>query len=150
MSDESPRSLRIEIAPRTLLAIVAIAVGCWLFWHQTNVVLVIVVALVLVGTFDPLVGWLEVRGRALAVIFLIAAVVLSAVIFLSIPPLLAQVQHIIEDAPSERRKLVSFLNEYRWAAPFVKTVRAVPLDDLVLKAGNQLLGYSAAILEVIG
>ena len=70
--------------------------------------LVIVVALVLVGTFDPLVGWLEHRGwgrgRALALIFLLAAVVLAAVIFLSIPPLIAQVQHIIEDAPAERRK----------------------------------------------
>jgi len=154
VSDEQPRTLRIEIAPRTLLWIVLIAAGAYLFWHLTNVVLVIVVALVLVGTFDPLVGWLELRGwgrgRALALIFLIAAVVLSAVIFLSIPPLLAQVQHIIEDAPAERRKLVAFLNQYRWAAPFVKTIRAVPLDDLVLKAGNQLLGYSAAILEVIG
>ena len=154
MSDEQPRTLRIEIAPRTLLWIVLIAAGAYLFWHLTNVVLVIVVALVLVGTFDPLVGWLELRGwgrgRALALIFLFAAVALAAVIFLSIPPLLAQVQHIIEDAPAERRKLVAFLNQYRWAAPFVKTVRAVPLDDLVVKAGNQLLGYSAAILEVIG
>lgn len=153
MSDE-PRSLRIEIAPRTLLAIVALVAGCWLFWQLTNVVLVVVVALVLVGTFDPLVGWLEVRGwgrgRALAMIFLLSGVAVAAVIFLSIPPLLAQVQHIIEDAPAERRKLVAFLNQYRWAAPFVKTIRAVPLDDLVLKAGNSLLGYSAAILSVIG
>ncbi|HSN25274.1 MAG TPA: AI-2E family transporter [Kofleriaceae bacterium] len=153
MSDET-RSLRIEIAPRTLLWIVLVAAGCWLFWHLTNVVLVVVVALVLVGTFDPLVGWLEVRGwgrgRALAMIFLLAGVGVAAVIFLSIPPLLAQLQHIIEDAPAERRKLVAFLNQYRWAAPFVKTIRAVPLDDLVLKAGNSLLGYSAAILEVIG
>jgi predicted PurR-regulated permease PerM len=153
VSDES-RNLRIEIAPRTLLWIVLIVAGCWLFLHLTNVVLVVVVALVLVGTFDPLVGWLEVRGwgrgRALALIFLLAAVVLSAVIFLSIPPLLAQLQHIIEDAPAERRKLVAFLNHYRWAAPFVRTIRAVPLDDLVVKGGNTLLGYSAAILEVIG
>jgi predicted PurR-regulated permease PerM len=155
VSDEQPpRSLRIEIAPRTLLWIVLIAAGCWLFWHLTNVVLVIVVALVLVGTFDPLVGWLELRGwgrgRALALIFLLAAVVVAAVIFLSVPPLLAQVQHIIEDAPAERRKLVAFLDQYRWAAPFVKTIRAVPLDKLVLEGGNRVLGYSAAILEAVG
>src|SRR6202008_1252763 len=119
----------IEIAPRTLLWIVLIAAGCWLFWQLTNVVLVIVVALVLVGTFDPLVGWLEPRGwgrgRALALIFLALAVVVAAVIVLSIPPLIAQIQHIIEDAPAERRKVVAFLNQYRWAAPFVKTIRAV-------------------------
>ncbi|MBV8756168.1 MAG: AI-2E family transporter [Deltaproteobacteria bacterium] len=152
--DEEPRSLRIEIAPRTLLAIVAVVAGCYLFWQLTNVVLVIIVALVLVGTFDPLVGWLEHRGwgrgRALALIFLLAALVLAAVIIASVPPLLAQLQHIIEDAPNERRKLVAFLNQYRWAAPFVKTIRAVPLDDLVVKAGNSLIGYSSAILEIIG
>ena len=78
------------------------------------------------------------------------AIVLAAVILLSVPPLLAQLQHIIEDAPAERRKLVAFINQYRWAAPFVKTIRAVPLDDLVVKAGNALLGYSAAILSVVG
>lgn len=153
MSDE-PRTLRIEIAPRTLLLMLLLVAAAYLFTHLTNVVLVLVVALVLVGTLDPLVVWLEnrglKRGRALALIFLWIALALGAIIFLSIPPLLAQLQHIIEDAPSERRKLVAFLNQYKWASPFVKTIRAVPLDDLVLKAGNVLLGYSAAILSVIG
>lgn len=153
MSD-GPRTLRIEIAPRTLLLVLLLVATAYLFTRLTNVVLVVVVALVLVGTLDPLVEWLELRGfrrgRALALIFLLIAVGLGAVIFLSIPPLIAQLQHIVEDAPSERRKLVVFLNQYKWAAPFVKTVRAVPLDDIVLKAGNVLLGYSTAILGVIG
>jgi predicted PurR-regulated permease PerM len=153
VSDE-PRTLRIEIAPRTLLLVLALVAGAYLFTELTNVVLVVVVALVLVGTLDPLVAWLERlgfgRGRALALIFLVIALGLTAVILLSIPPLLAQLQHIIEDAPAERRKLVAFLNQYRWAAPFVKTIRAVPLDDLVLKAGDVLLGYSSRILAVIG
>lgn len=152
--DEGPRTLRIEIAPRTLLLVVAIVAGAFLALRLSNVVLVIVVALVLVGTFDPLVGVLERRGwgrgRALALIFLVVAILLAAVILLSVPPLVAQLQHIIEDAPAERRKLVAFINQYRWAAPFVKTIRAVPLDDLVVKAGNALLGYSAAILSVVG
>ena len=154
MDEGPPRTLRIEIAPRTLLLTLLIVAGAYLALELSNVVLVIVVALVLVGTFDPLVGLLERhgwgRGRALAFIFLIVAVVLAAVILLSVPPLLAQLQHIIEDAPAERRKLVAFINQYRWAAPFVKTIRAVPLDDLVVKAGNALLGYSAAILTVVG
>jgi putative heme transporter len=152
--DDGPRTLRIEIAPRTLLLIVAMVAGAFLALRLSNVVLVIVVALVLVGTLDPLVGLLERRGwgrgRALALIFLLVAIVLAAVILLSVPPLVAQLQHIIEDAPAERRKLVAFINQYRWAAPFVKTIRAVPLDDLVVKAGNSLLGYSAAILSVVG
>ena len=154
MADGDHRTLRIEIAPRTLLFIVLLVAGAWLFIELSNVVLVLVVALVLVGTFDPLVGWLErrgwARGRALALIFFILAVLVAAVILVSIPPLLAQVQHIVEDAPSERRKLINFMNQYRWAAPFVKAIRAVPLDDLVVNAGNRLLAYSGQILAAVG
>ena len=153
MSDES-RSLRIEIAPRTLLWIVLIAAGCWLFWQLTNVVLVIVVALVLVGTFDPLVAWLERRGvgrgRALALIFLLITLALAAVLLLTIPPLVAQLQHIVENAPAERHKVVEFLSRYKLGAPFAKTLRAVPLDDLVVRAGNALLAASGDILGAIG
>ena len=154
MADDDHRALRIEIAPRTLLLIVLLVAGAWLFVHLSNVVLVLVVALVLVGTLDPLVAWLERhgwgRGRALALIMFVMAVVVGAVIIVSIPPLLAQLQHIVEDAPSERRKLINFLNEYRWAAPFVKAIRAVPLDDLVVTAGNKLLSYSGALLGIVG
>jgi predicted PurR-regulated permease PerM len=152
--EDGPRTLRIEIAPRTLLLILLLVTAAYLTIRLSNVVLVVVVALVLVGTLDPLVGWLERRGwgrgRALAMIFLLVAFAVAAVILLSVPPLLAQVQHIVEDAPAERRKLVAFMNQYKWAAPFVKTLRAAPLDDLVLKAGDRIVGYSTAILTAIG
>lgn len=154
MAEGDHRNLRIEIAPRTLLSIVLLVAAAWLFIHLSNVVLVLVVALVLVGTLDPLVASLERwgwgRGRSLAVIFFLMAVVVGAVILVTIPPLLAQLQHIVEDAPAERRKLISFLTEYRWAAPFVRTIRAVPLDDLVVKAGDRLLGYSGMLLGILG
>jgi len=154
VADNDHRNLRIEIAPRTLLWIVLLVAGAWLFVHLSNVVLVLVVALVLVGTLDPLVAWLERRGwgrgRALALIMFVLAALVGAVILVSIPPLLAQLQHIIEDAPSERRKLIGFLAQYRWANPFVKTIRAGPLDDLVVTAGNRLLGYSTALLGIVG
>ena len=66
------------------------------------------------------------------------------------PPLVGQLQHIIENAPAERRKLVSFLGQYQWATPFVKSIRAVPIDSLVVRAGDALFGYSADILTAIG
>ena len=155
MADEpNHRTLRIEIAPRTLFAIL-LAVGvAWLVIHLMNVVIVLTVALVLVGTLDPLVAWLERRGlrrgRALALLFVFFALGLAAIVLASVPPLVAQLQHIIEDAPGERRKVVAFLSQYKWATPFVKTLRAVPLDDLVLTAGNRLVGYASQILTGIG
>ncbi len=154
MSDERPRALRIELAPRTLvLALVAIG-AVYLAVRLWNVVLVLLVALVLVGTFDPLVAWLERRGlgrgRALALIFLIIALALAAILLLTIPPLVAQLQQMVDTAPAERRKLVELLSHYKLGAPFAKTLRAVPLDDLLVRAGNALLGYSGDILGAIG
>ncbi len=157
MSDEpepaARRSLRIEIAPRTLLWVVLAVAAVWLSIKLWTVFVVLLVALVLVGTFDPLVGWLQrrglKRGRALAVIFLVVAVLLAAILALTIPPLLAQLQHIIDDAPNERIKLIEFLSQYKWANPFVKTIRAVPLEDL-WPALTTVVGFSNELLTDIG
>jgi predicted PurR-regulated permease PerM len=148
------RTLRVEIAPRTILLILLAVGSVWLAIQLWTVFVVLLVALVLVGTFDPLVAWLErrglKRGRSLALIFVIVALALAAVLLVTLPPLIAQLQHIVENAPDERRKLLRFLNQYQWATPFVKTIRAVPLDDLVVRAGNALLGYSGEIITAIG
>jgi predicted PurR-regulated permease PerM len=149
-----PRTLRIELAPRTLAAIL-VAVGlAWLTVELWTVAVVLLVALVLVGTFDPLVAWFERRGlrrgRALALIFFVIAIGVGAVLLLTVPPLVAQLQHLIEDAPTERRKLLTFFGQYRWATPFVNAIRAVPLDSQLVRAGNGLLGYSAQIVTAIG
>ncbi len=151
---ETRRSLRIEIAPRTVLVIAACVLGAWLLVRLWTVVVVLLVALVLVGTFDPLVAWLErrglKRGRALALIFLVVALAFGAILLVTVPPLVTQLLHIIDDAPGERRKLIAFLQQYHWTTPFWKAVKAVPLDDLVVHAGNTLLGYSSEILSAIG
>lgn len=153
-TEPTRRTLRIEIAPRTLLWIAACVLGAWLIVQLWTVVVVLLVALVLVGTFDPLVAWLErrglKRGRALALIFLVMALALGAVLLVTVPPLVTQLLHIIDDAPTERRKLIGFFQQYHWTTPFWKALKAVPLDDLVVHAGNTLLGYSSQILTGIG
>jgi predicted PurR-regulated permease PerM len=130
------------------LAIVWLAIELW------TVFVVLLVALVLVGTFDPLVGWFERRGlgrgRALALIFLGVTLAIAAIMLVTVPPLVAQLQHIIDTLPQERQKLLHILGEYNWANGFVKSIRAVPLDTVVAKAGERLIGYSADILTAIG
>jgi predicted PurR-regulated permease PerM len=153
-ADGQPKTLRIEISPQSLLWIVLTIAGVWLAMELWTVAVVLIVALVLVGTFDPMVAWCERRGlrrgRSLALIFLVIALAIAALLLLSVPPLVAQLQQIIENAPSERRKVIAFLQQYRWATPFWKALRAVPLDDLVVRAGNALLSYSSEILTAIG
>ena len=146
--------MRIELAPKSILWVLVTVASLWLAWQLANVLVVVTIALVLVGTFDPLVAWLErrgiQRGRALVIVFFVFAIAVVGVILLTVPPLVAQLQHIIENAPTEKRKLMTFLSQYKWATPFVKAIRAVPIDDLVLSAGNTALSYSASLLTAVG
>ena len=154
VTEPAPRSLRIELSPRTLILIVVTIGAVWLAIQLWTVFVVLLVALVLVGTFDPLVGWFERRGlgrgRALAIIFLLVTLAIAAVMLITVPPLVAQLQHIIDNAPQERQKVIHFLGQYQWANGVVKSIRAVPLDTLMVRAGETLLGYSADILTAIG
>jgi predicted PurR-regulated permease PerM len=126
----------------------------WLAFQLETVLIVVTVALVVVGTLDPTVAWFERRGlrrgRALMLIFLAIAVVIAGVLLLTVPPLIAQLLHLIEDAPRGRDKLVESLRQYKVARPLVQAIHAVPLNDLVLRAGNTMVGYSSQILTLVG
>jgi predicted PurR-regulated permease PerM len=143
-----------RIAPRTILHVLLAVLVVWLTFQLWTVVIVVLIALVLVGTLDPMVAWLERRGlgrgRSLALIFFAIAIVLGAILVATVPPLVAQLQHIIEDAPKERAKLIRLLGDYQWGQSFAKAIKAVPLDDLMVRAGTGLVGYSEDILAAIG
>jgi putative heme transporter len=149
-----PATLRIEIAPRTILLLLVVIAGVWLAFQLEAVLIVVTVALVVVGTLDPMVAWFERhgirRGRALVLIFIGLAALLAGVLLLTVPPLIGQLLHLIEDAPRGRDRLVDWLRQYRWARPLVQTVRAIPINDLVIRAGNTVVGYSADILTLVG
>lgn len=53
---------RVEIAPKTIALLLAVAAGVWILGQLVAVLSVVTIALVLVGTFAPLVGWLERHG----------------------------------------------------------------------------------------
>jgi predicted PurR-regulated permease PerM len=149
-----PRSLRVEVAPRTLVAIAGAIALVWLLGLLWNVVIIVTIALVLVGTLDPMVAWLERRGlgrgRSLALILFLLVLVFAGIVLATVPPLLSQLQHIVEDAPKERNRIAEFFDSYKSGAPFAKAVRSVPLDDVVVKAGNEMLSYSTYVLAALG
>lgn len=154
-SDKPERStLRIEIAPRTIIYLLLAIASIWLAFQLATVLTVIVVALVLVGTLDPLVAILERRGirrgRALVLVFTVVVLAIAAVLLLTVPPLVSQMLTMLESAPKARDQLVEWLRHFKWAKPLIQSVKAVPINDLVVRAGNTMLGYSADILTIIG
>jgi predicted PurR-regulated permease PerM len=147
-------ALRIEIAPKTILLLLAVVAGLWLVSKLVIVLTVVTVALILVGTFDPVVAWLEHRrvrrGRALALVFLLAALTLVAGVLLMVPPLLAQLVDLIVHAPKLREHAITALGSHGWSSPLVMAIKDLPLDDISAKAGGALIGYSTKLFEIMG
>jgi len=150
----APGTRRIEIAPRTIFILLGIVAGVWVLGQLRTVMTVLTIALVMVGTFDPLVAWLEKRGfgrgRALVLVFAVAGLALITVLVLMVPPLIAQLLSLIDEAPRQRSNLVHSLQDYSWSKPFVKTLMDLPVDDLGKRATSAMIGYSTDLLEVVG
>ncbi len=149
-----PALMRIEISPRTVLLVFGVLAAIWVVTQMASVLTVVTVALVMVGTFDPVVAWFErrglQRGRALVLVFGFAVLVLVALLLLMVPPLLSQLLQMIENAPRVRANIIESLREYGWAKPIVQAIKAVPLDNLVAHAGTSVLGYSTDIVAILG
>src|SRR5207248_6089533 len=98
--------VRFEVAPRTIAWILAAIAGVWLLRELWVLLLLVVVALVFAGTFNPLVEWMERRGlkRTLSLVLLFSASigVTSLLIFLTVPPLVEQLAQIVHGAPADR------------------------------------------------
>jgi predicted PurR-regulated permease PerM len=153
-ADTVTNRLRVEIAPKTIFLVLGVIAGIWLLGQLATVLSVLIVALVLVGTFDPLVAWLErrglARGRSLVLVFVIAALTLAGVVLLMVPPLIAQVLELIERAPKAREQLVHNLDHGGWSRPLIAAIQDLPLDHLSARAGGAMLGYSTKLFEIIG
>jgi predicted PurR-regulated permease PerM len=151
---EPRRIVRFEIAPRSILWVLAVIVACWLAQQLWTVAIIVTVAIVIAGTLNPVVEWFERRGlrrgHALLLIFFLLLVILAGLLLLTIPPLVTQLLRIIEDAPRVRMRVINWLNDYKITAPLAKSIRGVPLDELMSRAGNQLLGYSSDVMSAIG
>jgi predicted PurR-regulated permease PerM len=146
--------VRFEIAPRSIAWILATIVGVWLFLQLRAIVLLLVVALVFAGTFNPLVEWMERRGvkRVYALTLLSVALLLvtSLLIFLTGPPLIEQLAQIVRDAPRHREQLIALLQQRDFTAPLARAVQNAGLQEIFARIERDLVGYSARAVTAVG
>jgi len=146
--------VRFEIAPRSIAWILATIVGVWLFLQLRAIALLLVVALVFAGTFNPLIEWMERRGlkRPYALTLLSVALLLltSLLIFLSGPPLIEQLAQIVRDAPHHREQLIALLQQRDFTAPLARAVQNAGLEVTLARIESDLVGYSSKIVVGLG
>jgi predicted PurR-regulated permease PerM len=146
--------VRFEVAPRSIALILATIVGVWLVLQLRAVVLLLVVALIFAGTFNPLVEWMERRGLkriyALTALFVGLLLVTSALIVLFLPSFVEQLAQIVRDAPRHRDQLVVLLQQREFTAPLARAVQNAGLEQAVARIEGNLVGYSPQIATALG
>jgi predicted PurR-regulated permease PerM len=147
-------AVRFEIAPRSIAWILATIVGVWLFLQLRAIALLLVVALVFAGTFNPLVEWMERRGLkrvyALTLLSVTMLLVTSLLIFLTGPPLIEQLAQIVRDAPRHREQLIALLQQRDFTAPLARAVQNAGLEETFARIERDLVGYSSQAVTAVG
>jgi predicted PurR-regulated permease PerM len=131
--DAGPRILQFDVSLPTLIKLVLVLGSLWLLIRLAPILLVLVVALLIVGTMSPAVSWLEARGvrRSLAIasVFGMVTVVCILIVTVTIPSILAQAASLLEREPVFRASLADRMAQFHVTAPFadwLRTIQYVP------------------------
>src|SRR5512140_2377589 len=146
------RVIRIELSPRTLVILVLLVPGLWMLNQLLPVILVLVAALIIVGTISPAVRWLEERrirrGLGIAIVFtgLVMATVL--VITMTIPSLFAQATNLLGQEPTLRARLADWLAGSNLTSPLAELLRNLRFGDLVTVTASNAIEFSRRVAAI--
>jgi predicted PurR-regulated permease PerM len=150
--DGRRKTVRFELAPSSLLLIALFAAGSWALLRLVPVLLVLVAALIIVGTVNPAVQRLEARrmrrGAAIALVFSALFALLVLFVTLTIPSLLVQAADLLEQEPVLRTRLANFLDGFRPAAPLADSLRNIHYDAMAKSLAAGALALSTRLIEV--
>jgi predicted PurR-regulated permease PerM len=145
--------IRIEIAPWTIFSIVLVIAGLWIFMRLMPVVLVLVGALMIVGSLGPAVDWLEHRGvrrdAGIAIVFAVLFASTVLIFALTIPALVNQVKSLIGMEPALREQLAERFARSPLTENLADTMRNVQYDALIKSSATSVLAFFTIVVESI-
>jgi predicted PurR-regulated permease PerM len=150
--DDWPRVIRIEPSPGTIIILALLILGLWVLNRLLPVVLVLVAALIIVGTISPAVRWLEERrirrGPGIAIVFTGLLVVTVLFITMTIPSLMAQATNFLDQEPALRERLATRLAGSRLTSHLAKLLRNLPSGYLVTMAPSDAIEFSRYVVAI--
>jgi predicted PurR-regulated permease PerM len=146
------RVIRIEPSPDTIIALLLLVAGLWVLNRLLPVVLVLVAALVIVGSISPAVRWLEERrvrrGMGIAIVFAALMVITVLIITLTIPSLMEQATNLLDQEPALRARLAKWLAGSQLTSPLAELLRKVHSGDLLRMATSSAYEYSSRAIAI--
>jgi predicted PurR-regulated permease PerM len=145
--------LRVEVAPKTMLVAALVVLGAWIALRLAAVALVVVLALLLVGTLSAAVAWLEKRRikrpLGITLVFVTLLVLVAGALALTVPVLVEQVVALVQAEPALRGRLVVMLSHARATAPLAEALRSLDYGLLAKGSLGTALEYSSRSMHVV-
>ena len=153
MSDDGPGTRRFDVSTRTLVLVPCVIALCFIAIRLLPVLLALVVALMLVGTLNPAVNWLEhkhiKRTPAVTLVFVGLFLAVIGLAVLTLAPLIAQVQSVIEHEPELRSRVAGWLAESQYTAGLAERLRELKYSALAEANAPRVLTASGRMIEVV-
>ncbi len=147
------RTIRIEVSLKSVVLLGASIFAVWLLRQLFDVVLVVVVALMLVGTMAPIIEWLErkglARGRAIVVAYAGLILGMGAFGIVTVPSLLSQLGSILRRLPEIEQKTGDVLSQWAVTEPLANSIRSGGSRALADRAAPFVLSYSKTAFETL-
>lgn len=146
-----PPTVRIELSLRSMLTVLGVVAGLWLVVHVLPALLVLVLGLMIVGALHPIVLWLERhkvrRFMAICVAFGAGVAIVGVLLFVTLPPLFAQISQLLENEAKIRQSVAIYLDQSHFTSPLADGVRNTRTTEMIKSVGSSLLTLSTRVLE---
>ncbi len=148
------RPPRFAVTDHGIVLALSLVCAVWLAAQIWPVILALVIALILVGTLNPVVRLLRRTGLgrtvSLAIIFIVMAAGLLLIGFVTIPALVDQVRELAESAPGMQQQLAERLSRSHLTQPIANAVRRAKLQEILIPSSRQAFELSSRAVELLG
>ena len=149
---EKTRVVRFEVSPATMVQLSLVVASVWLLIRLWPVLLVLVVALLIVGTMSPAVSWMEARGvkrgLGIAIVFTLLFSVATLAVTLTLPSLVTQASTLVEQEPLFRKRLSDYLARSNLTEPLASWLRNVKHEAFWTNISATVFNFSLRIFEI--
>jgi predicted PurR-regulated permease PerM len=152
-AERPPRSVRFEVSLKSLFIVLGLLAAVWVVVRALLVLLVLVTALMLVGSLYPLVAWLEQRQVrrtfAICLVFTVGTAFVSTLAVFTVPTVVEQVKALVENEPRIRETVASYLEGSRLTAPLADGLRQVSYTELLKASRVSLFALGVHTAEIV-
>jgi predicted PurR-regulated permease PerM len=143
---------RFDLSFPTMVRALLIVGTIWLVDRIWQTLLVILLALILVGTLHPIIVKLQKRGMrrgwAIATVYLGLLAAMTLTVMVTVPALLRQIVHFVSNLPQVQETIAGLLEEHRLTASLAENVRT--FEPRVLVEGIDTIDLSTRVFTYLG